>query len=177
MSWSLWKSSQISRKLVGLWHQFRLSSLFAILYRALARCNISKRLINWVLSYGQRDFANLSQFQFQSDILYIVTTPSNAKNFIDGLLQNCSISIAFAMEILQYCAKPPIYSLLCSEQWVHLLTKQWIMTCIRSHICVGIFVVTWQRWEGMRIVVPVTAARWHAPCLMCRHWLATDHVG
>ena len=36
--------------------------------------------------------------------------------YMDGLVQNCSISDALAMEILQFCTKPPIYSIPTSKQ-------------------------------------------------------------
>ena len=36
--------------------------------------------------------------------------PYKNDNFIDGLVQDCSISSALAMEILQSCTKPSMYS-------------------------------------------------------------------
>ena len=47
---------------------------------------------------GKEDFA---KFQFQMAFQGIV--------HIDGLTQDCSNSIALAMELLQYCGKPSIY--------------------------------------------------------------------
>ena len=46
--------------------------------------------------------------------------------YIDGLVQDCSISIANAWEILQSCTEPPTYSLPDSFTWnVH---KRYICT-------------------------------------------------
>ena len=44
---------------------------------------------------------------------------------IDGLVQDCSISIANTLEILQSCTKPSIYHLSLSEiSWYYGMDKQ-----------------------------------------------------
>ena len=44
--------------------------------------------------------------------------------YINGLVQDCSISIANAMEILQSCSKPSIYTSL-GLQYIHAPYTMW----------------------------------------------------
>ena len=49
---------------------------------------------------------------------------------INGLVQNCSISIANALEILQSCTKP---SLCLLHNWMRVWTKYRTWVCFRRH--------------------------------------------
>ena len=45
-----------------------------------------------------------------SHLQFYPYTPSLVWPYIDGLVQDCSNSIALAMELLQSCTKPSIYT-------------------------------------------------------------------
>ena len=54
------------------------------------------------------------------------------ESYIDGLLENCSISSVQAVEILQSCTKPSMYCFLLTEQWdLYLSSPPYI--CMHRH--------------------------------------------
>ena len=56
-------------------------------------------------------YHNVSELGQNSHLTGLSAVQIWTNNHIDGLVQDCSNSIANAQELLQSCTKPPIYSL------------------------------------------------------------------
>ena len=104
----------------------------------------------WWRHHASADSA--SQMPRNTDLLFDVSPKRHADDLrhgthVDGLVQDCSISIAIAMEILQSCTKLSMWC--CSKYMpfhplVHLLTINTIITafCISKfamHCCISKF--------------------------------------
>ena len=61
---------------------------------------------------------------------YVVYMPHFLSNHIDGLMQDCSISSALAMEILQFCTKP---SICAAFPWMEEI--KYLAIC--NHCCIS----------------------------------------
>ena len=130
--------------------------------------------------------SNFYKIVFDIEIfIQVINLQSN-----DGLAWNCSITSAYALEILQYCAKATISSAkfcpFCpgAEEWnifpwwplLRLLSQYPIFKSshcnhfkighLFCHLWVPIFQMHYRdftTWQGTRIIAPAMATRWHIP--------------
>ena len=84
---------------------------------------------------------------------------SSLDGYVDGLVQDCSISIALAMEILQACTKPSIYKIIqCQAATKHNkaqiahnfgVVKQTRIASLWKFLCYWMFLVTLWLCDGI----------------------------
>ena len=70
------------------------------------------RCLPWVFSRHHLCYSRLNRVELRHRHHFVVP-------HIDGLVQDCSIAIANALEILQSCSKPSIYCSVCSMRDAH----------------------------------------------------------
>ena len=109
----------------------------------------------------------------------LVTTGD--KEYIDGLVQDCSNSSALAMELLQSCAKPPIwqYSVTKGVPWHHkspgtpLFVEQLfkLTTEKPKFFIIGPYAKGIHQW----LWIPLTKGQWCRKCFHC-HDIFMDWV-
>ena len=80
---------------------------------------------------SDENFVKLT-FLFRCSVLCLCRLTAQMKTQIDGLVQDYSISIVNALEILLSCTKPSKSS--CCSWWSHILVQQGFRTIAQIHV-------------------------------------------